>query len=851
MRNYTLFPKIILFLLCSAFSTLSIAQNEIAYKKLNLEFGILKDSVWNMRTNHKLSIPSIKDKLDFGNLSKDETEVMIPLLKNYGFRRSNSMKNSIESRKEIKKAINKSSELFPKNHYINIIIYECELKELPYEKRFEKYDNLINLCIENKINPSKFYKDKGKNYHSILRLEMKKWDTEPSSKMLKNPTIINLIQQTKKNYAEAISIAKNPGNSCDARNNIAVLHEDIGEYKNALIEHKKNLKLRLDYYKTNNNKHVAISDFNIGSVLSKMGKYNKANQHFKKFVEYYHFNNYNKVNAYIKIANFYAQMDSITMASENYFKAIAVLDKIKVGLGSDDATENFIKSGKKAHTQIMDFAIKHDAKLAFAVSERSRAIGLEKQLVELAAKKNAGIPVDILKREDSLKKEILSCQEKLDKSHSLSENEIKNTERLVSEYIEKLDELIINMKDDYPFFYNPETKNIQEIRKSLLNDSTSLIEYYLETNKNGKIEKIFIIRIDSESIDTAFIDATICNKIDSLINDFYLLTSHRDSLSNENNSKYFCDISHQLYQILIQSVEKKNPLKNNVYFIPQGKLNLISFDALIKTKTSDEDLYNPDYFIKHHTSSYGYSATILEQNSRFNPTATAHKNFLGIAPINFNHKSNLPNSKQEIESYIEIFGNDSIRTLFYNNASKINFEKHYKNTSYDIIHLATHAEANNSMTRIIFQDTFMNLEELYSTNIQAKLVILSACETGIGKYHAGEGVMSLARGFMYAGSPSTISSLWNVNDAAAQEIMISFYQNLNDGQRKDKALHNAKIKYLNTHNSVSPFIWASLIHIGNNQPLYPNDDYWILFFIFSALTAWGLYYLVKEYLMKD
>ena len=105
--------------------------------------------------------------------------------------------------------------------------------------------------------------------------------------------------------------------------------------------------------------------------------------------------------------------------------------------------------------------------------------------------------------------------------------------------------------------------------------------------------------------------------------------------------------------------------------------------------------------------------------------------------------------------------------------------------NYKIIHLSTHANANDSISPwIAFKNEKLYLNELYTTKNQAELVVLNACNSSIGQLNNGEGVFSLARGFFYSGANSVISSLWNVNDKSNAEITLSFYQHLKKGKSK-------------------------------------------------------------------
>ncbi len=186
----------------------------------------------------------------------------------------------------------------------------------------------------------------------------------------------------------------------------------------------------------------------------------------------------------------------------------------------------------------------------------------------------------------------------------------------------------------------------------------------------------------------------------------------------------------------------------------------------------------------------------------------------------------LPYSQQEA-SFIQAVMKG--RLFKDNEATKENLKGAMRNS--DIVHLTMHAEANDQRpmnSRFIFEtdsltsEKNLHLFELYNLQSTVQLAVLSACETGVGEFHNGDGVRSLANGFQYAGIPSVILSLWKVPDESTSIIMKSFYSHLRLGLNKHDALRKAKLAYLD--NCVSnrlkhPFYWAGLIVAGDTRPL--------------------------------
>jgi len=165
-----------------------------------------------------------------------------------------------------------------------------------------------------------------------------------------------------------------------------------------------------------------------------------------------------------------------------------------------------------------------------------------------------------------------------------------------------------------------------------------------------------------------------------------------------------------------------------------------------------------------------------------------------------------------------------------------------KSGIFSIIHLAMHGFVNmkNPMTsKLSFSSmladslnkdvTELYAYEIHNLSLNADLVVLSACETGVGKSIRGEGVLSLARAFMYAGAPSVLTTLWEVNDFTSAALIETFYSNLSTGMSKPAALQQAKLTFLSKTNEISghPSYWGSFVTIGNPKPIRTPWAWWV------------------------
>ena len=148
-------------------------------------------------------------------------------------------------------------------------------------------------------------------------------------------------------------------------------------------------------------------------------------------------------------------------------------------------------------------------------------------------------------------------------------------------------------------------------------------------------------------------------------------------------------------------------------------------------------------------------------------------------------------------------------------------------SQYRIIHFATHGvldSAHPELSGLALslvdengkeQDGYLRLNEIYNLKLNAELVVLSACQTGLGKEVRGEGLIGLTRGFMYAGAPRVVASLWQVNDAATAELMKRFYRGmLKNGLPPAAALRTAQLELMNRPAWQSPYFWGAFVLQG-------------------------------------
>ncbi len=431
-------------------------------------------------------------------------------------------------------------------------------------------------------------------------------------------------------------------------------------------------------------------------------------------------------------------------------------------------------------------------------------------------------------KESKFKNKILSLEDKI--SNKKNKESLQDSLFTVKKNYEKY---IDSLKIVYPQFFNSTIENFQVSLTEVQNkiDKNTIIVSYLWGGMSNEEDEdeIYGLIISKKEIYPFKITNIIFLK--QLIKKYQQLISKPFETKSEQQEFY--QISFQLFQKLFPKKVAKN---KKLIIMPDGAIQNIAFDALI-TKDSTSN-----YLIQTNPISYTYSMSFLDYNNQLKRITTS--NFIGFAPVNFDslHLNTLLKTKKEVSLIKKILKGKT----YINNAAK---KSVFLNTSNQtkIIHLATHADATNNPW-VAFSDSKLKLHELYTYKNNAELVVLSGCNTSLGEIAAGEGILSLARGFFYSGAKAVISSQWNVNDKATSEIMISFYKNIKIGVRKDIALQKAKLQYLKNHSlsETSPYYWASFTLIGNSNKINLSNSYNFLYFTI-ILTIFGvLIYKIKK-----
>lgn len=508
---------------------------------------------------------------------------------------------------------------------------------------------------------------------------------------------------------------------------------------------------------------------------------------------------------------------------------------------------------------------------AFYFLEKSKAGVLTEALEDLSTKSFGLVPEHLLAMERDLKVDVAFYESEIisekENTSGYDSAKVENYTSKLFDLNRKLDSLAQHLESEYTDYYalkyQQKTIDIDAVKRQVPK-SAALISFF-----EGE-QKIYLFAVTSDNYEIFSIPRD--SVYDKLIRHFREDIILPKGLNNkpEENYKRFVSSASDLYNLLLKKTLdlyiNEGKIKHLV-IIPDGQLAYIPFGILLikRTNSGSGNFTRLHYLIKDYAVSYGYSASlyfrdpIMHSNSKYN--------YLSFAPYYKNEKPDsltalslrqfrdavtaLKWNQEEVKMLSRKIGGD------YYIASDAT-EKRFKEEApdYAVIHLAMHAlidDENPMNSKLVFsndndttEDGFLHAFELYNMQLNAQMAVLSACNTGYGKLARGEGVMSLARAFTYAGVPSVVMSQWSVDDEATGKLMQFFYENLKLGMNKSDALRAANLSYVQNADPAytHPFYWAAFVSMGNDSPILNNQSQWNTILICVSVLIVGIVVLV-------
>ena len=676
--------------------------------------------------------------------------------------------------------------------------------------------------------------------------------------------VLGGVYHKKMDYERALLVYKKGSRILESRgnknpflsefyNNIGSVFYDQNQYDSASIYFHKALSANLPFFDSEGKLtyEVLMDHLDQNTLLLAIG--GKAKSLLQQYQK-------NKDPKYLLAAKHTYQLcDSLVVQMRQTFKSHE--DKVAISEAAANIYDGAIQTS-------LELANKFDNEQmlsqAFYFSEKSKAGTLQEVLNNLYAKNFAGLSDDLTTFERELKTDRSFYHSKI------LEQKMSPTgydTALVDYYEDHLfrlnrshDSLSIELEQNYPAYYQMkyQTKvaSVKQIQKKL-SSNEALIEYFWADSSLY----VFVITDDEYEVVILDKDSTLQADISGLRKAWDRIDQINSSSTHDSYTKNAFEI---YKKILKQPLSVLEPSVNRLIIIPDGPLSYIPFDVLL-TEAANGDYRDLPYLLRSYQIRYSSGAQTL-----FYPSPRSKKparpSFLAFAPVYQEFEIDSANSIS-----LRQF-RDRITALDWNQPEAINIgnyldgvpylgseavESQFKKAAsqYSILHLAMHAfvdEENPLNSKFIFtqsqdsaEDGFLHTFEIYDMELNADLAVLSACNTGYGKLVKGEGMMSLARAFSYAGVPSIVMSHWPVNDEASAKLIGFFYENLAEGMTKDEALRQAKLKYLENADNISanPFFWGSFVLTGDPAPIKNKKSPWLwsIFGMAALALAFGFF----------
>ncbi|MCU0545652.1 MAG: CHAT domain-containing protein [Oscillatoriaceae cyanobacterium Prado104] len=661
-------------------------------------------------------------------------------------------------------------------------------------------------------------------------------------------------------YNQSLPISRAVGDrSLEATtlNNIGKVYSDLGEQQKAL-----------DYYSQSLPISRAVSDRwqevttlnNIGKVYSDLGEQQKALDYYSQSLPISQAvgNRSLEVEVLYNIAFVKRDRGNLTEALKDILDCIEIIENLRTKIISPELRASYFATVQNYYELYIDLLMQlhkqqpnsHYNIKAFEASERSRARSLLELLSESNANIREGVTPDLLEQEKRLQQQLDSIEKRRIALVSVPNPNLTQVEALDKQQLELLQQYqqnqtqIRSTSPRYAALTQPQPLTLREIQKQILDENTILLQYSLGENRS------YLWVVTSTDITSyelpkrADIETAARNFLESLT--YPRLRDFPKRVAEASTS-----FSQLILQPAISQLEQKRLL-----IVADGILHYTPFAALTIPQTGG--ITHNNFLISQHEIITLPSASTLALLRKsyadrkppsqilavladpvFSPDDDRIKNKLTRETTEKLESTNLglnrslrssnmswppkrlPFSRQESQTILNLIPTVSrLQKLDFAASRQTATERNLVN--YQILHFATHGIANSANPELsgilmsMVDETgnpvngFLRLTDIFNLKLAANLVVLSACQTGMGQNVKGEGMIGLTRGFMYAGAQRVAVSLWSVDDEGTAVLMQMFYQKmLQEKLAPAAALRAAQLEMMQQEKWSSPYYWAA------------------------------------------
>jgi CHAT domain-containing protein/tetratricopeptide (TPR) repeat protein len=678
-------------------------------------------------------------------------------------------------------------------------------------------------------------------------------------------------------YDEALSISRaisdRPGEATTLTN-IGTVYWSLGEAQKALEKYDEALPILREVgdrrVEALTLKSIGVVYYSLRETQKALEKYNEALPILRDVSD-----RNGEADTLLGIARVEQKRGNLTQARQTIEQAIDLVESLRTNISSQELRSSYFANRQEFFEFYIDVLMQMSKQTpaaaldaaALAVGERARARSLLELLIEARADIRQGVDSSLLERERSLQQRLnarAAAQVRLlNRKHTPEQAEAiaKEIASITAEY-EEVQAQIRARSPRYAALTQPQPLGLTEIQQQALDEDTLLLEYALGEKRS------YLWLVSHRSIDSYELPPRA--EVEAAARRVYELLTARPKRWTPPDPQFIAQ-ARTLSGMLLGPVVPRLGGKRLVVVAP-GALSYLPFGSLPAPEDEKRPAGGYEPLIAKHEVVSVPSASVLslirremagrqraaksvavladpvfeESDPRLASAKTVNSSretlaapagdaedselTRAIRTMNFSDArdgfTRLAFSRQEAESIIALTPKGTGLKATDFNASR-DLALSQKLSQYRILHFATHGLLNSErpeLSGLVFslidqkgksQDGFLRLHEIYNLQLNADLVVLSACETGLGKELKGEGLIGLTRGFMYSGAPRVIASLWNVDDLATAELMKLFYQRmLKDGLPAGAALRAAQLEMSGQKRWASPYFWAGFVLHG-------------------------------------
>ncbi len=520
-------------------------------------------------------------------------------------------------------------------------------------------------------------------------------------------------------------------------------------------------------------------------------------------------------------------------AREFLEEALAITERQRGRVPTPELRATFLAEKRSLYTLYVDLLIELDGRqpgagfsaAAFEASERARARALLDLLNERGHDLGGGVEGELEARDRAIGRRLSEIQSRLvhlatDDPESVRRR--RELEALLDRADEERRRLELEIRREHPRY--AELRFAEPIdserAQQLLDPGTALVEYVL--GDDGALA--FVLTRDGAR---GFQLATSAPAIEALVGQV------RRGLAAEGRRQrgLYRQAALRLYELLVAPLTELLEGERQLLVVPDRSLHLLPFEALwMSDPAATASAGTPRYLVERWAVAYVPSASVLDALAHEPPRrgdAPVHE-LVAFADPDYGAAAGrwreLPGTRSEVAGIAELYPSSRVALFLGTDATEENVKTRDVVATARRLHFATHGTFDElrprhsalvlSLDPEAREDGFLRVHEIFSLQLAAELVVLSACETGLGEEVVGEGLIGLTRGFLYAGVPRVVVSLWQVDDEAAAALTTGFYRALEGSPDAATALRKAKLTLLRDERLSHPAHWASFVLIG-------------------------------------